>query len=515
MTARELFKIISPLIILLIIFYFGINGLLIVDKTNNQEGLYFAEITIVILLLMIAIVIISRVNILQLIDARNRIIIDHSPACYALYDLQTKLFKISSSLKVQLGMSEISFDKFLSLFAQDDQVRLGNLIANHKHVTRLKTGTIKLRGGQSYSYICKLITTKFNRKIICFWLIESTENSKNEREMLGLVTKYRNAYFDLTQINNSLPFGIWCLNADGKLIYHNKKFEQLRQTNDLNIERKEIKGGSFVKQFGHDGAKTYQFNHCTPVAHSLMPGYCFDITASQNANSIIDNITCAGFLVLEKLTLKVIHFNYTFIKMFGLSAKVFKNQPEYKHVIMQLKNLGLFPPLESFTHEHLSTIANANDCTIECIHLPSGLTIKLTVMPGAQVILMFENITPSLEIKRKLAETKSMLSSVFNMVEFPAVVISQSGQINFINNAFVELMIHSQTSIPNSFAKLIQILHTSARDTNQLRTMVLKALELPGSGNGVPYQLTIKRKKFTASTAQLGDLSVMLCVKKI
>jgi PAS domain-containing protein len=538
MKVRDFIFNVLPIALLLIILYFGLVGLLIEDRKNDLGLLYIVEVFISIIIVATAITIVGRVNILKLFGARNRLIVNQSPALYALYDLGDKTFKTSKNLNSILGMGSerMSFDGFLSILTVEDRSEICSIMQASKYSSNYsKAGIIKIAEPATqkeffYRYIAKLVTGRFGRKTLCFWLFDYTDVVVDEIELVELVKKYRIASFELGQIIDVLPFPIWRQDLDGKVIFSNTKFNELKKKYSLELRPSEITSRqlNFVKRFiTKDRVDTFAFSKFQLSDQSGYVGVCLNRTEIENTNlaiktlenileKLIENIS-VGFLVLDE-ELKVINFNLAFINIFSFDGSILAKKPNYRYVIDVLKDNGRFPELKGFKEKHLQDIREVKDCSIDLLHILNGVTVKVTIIPSkdGNTILTFENITPNLEAERELTKTKLMFNSVVSMIEFPMVIVSQNGQINFINNTFIETFFkHGEGSdVPSSFTSLINesVLTISKKDIRALREVLISCLE---SKQCRAHEFKVARNKYLAQTIGLDDLSVILIIKPV
>lgn len=534
MKFSKLVKKISPIILMLIVLYFGIVGLLIADKTQNLQFLYFAEILVTIIILVIAGTAISLINLIQLLSNRNQLILNQSPAIYALYDLRDKTFIVSDQLAPTLGAEgkKLSFDNFLSYFTTEDQSEIGVIIKSSMYSSEyIKSGILKLSGNENkkdrfYRYIVKLL----RGKVLCFWIIDYTDVIVDEIELVELVKKYRIASFELGQIIDVLPLPIWRQDVDGNIIFHNTKFAELKKKYnlDLKLAERTSRQLNFTKRLlTKDRVDTFSFNKLPLADHSGIVGLCVDRTEVEETNrsiktlenileKLIENIS-VGFLVLDQ-ELKVVNFNLAFINLFSFDASVLTKKPNYRYVLDVLKDSNRFPELRGFKEKHLQDIREVKDCSTDLLHILNGITIKVTIIPSkdGNTILTYENITPNLEVERELTKTKLMFNSVVDMVEYPMVIVSQNGQINFINDMFIKSFFKSnmKSDVPSNLNELINesLLMVTSKDTNILKGLLIECLE---SKSCKTHSFKVGRSNYIAQTLGLDDLSVILIIKKL
>ncbi len=527
-------KNISPIIAMLVILYFAIVGLLIADKTQDLKLLYFAEILVTIIIFVIAGTAISLINLVQLLSSRNQLILNHLPAVYAIYDLKDKAFIPSEQLSSILGVEnkKLIFDHFLSHFTTEDQSEIAVIMKSAAYSSEyIKTGIIKIAGSENkkekfYRYVVKLVSGK----VLCFWLIDYTDVILDEIELVELVKKYRVASFELGQIIDILPLPIWRQDLDGEIIFHNAKFGEFKKKYNLDLKFAErtSKQLQFTKRMvTKDKVSTFSFSKLALADHSGLVGLCIDRTEVEEINrsiktlenileKLIENIS-VGFLVLDQ-ELKVVNFNLAFINIFSFDSSILAKKPTYRYVLDALKDNNLFPELKGFKDKHLQDIREVKDCSTDLFHILNGITIKVTIIPSkdGNTILTYENITPNLEVERELTKTKLMFNSIVNMIEFPMIVISQNGQINFINNLFIQsfFKLSMESDVPSNLNELINanFLVIKDKDVNMLRGLLIDCLE---SKNCKTHSFKIGRISYTAQTMGLDDLSVILIIKKL
>ncbi len=538
MKLKEFALSVLPIALLLIVLYFGLVGLLIEDKNNNLELLYLAQVFIAIIIVAIAITMVGRINILKLLGARNKLIINQSPALYALYDFDDKTFSTSKTLKQALGKQneKLSFDDFLSHLTNEDQTEIGSILKASSYASDYaKSGIIKIvepveQKETFFRYIAKLITGKFGGKTLCFWLFDYTDVVVDEIELVELVKKYRIASFELGQIIDVLPFPIWRQDTEGKIIFNNAKFNELKKKYNLELKPSERSSRqlNYIKRFiTKDRVETFAFNKLPLPDQSGVVGLCIDRTEIENTNrsirtlenileKLIENIS-VGFLILDQ-ELKVINFNLAFINIFSFDSATLVKRPNYRYVLDVLKDNNRFPELRGFKEKHLQDIREVKDCSTDLLHILNGVTIKVTIIPSkdGNTILTYENITPNLEVERELTKTKLMFNSVVSMIEFPMVIVSQNGQINFINNMFIQTFFKPEmkSDVPSSFAGLINesILTIKEKDIATLRELLIGCLEAKICKT---HEFKVASNKYLAQTIGLDDLSVILIIKKV
>lgn len=534
MKLSKIIKTTSPIILMLIVLYFGIIGLLIADKTQDLKFLYFAEILVTIIILVIAGTAISLVNLIQLLSARNQLVLNQSPAVYAVYDLHDKTFIPSEHLGSILGIGnkKLIFDNFLSYFTPEDQSEIGVIIKSSVYSSEyMKSGILKILGSENkkekfYRYVVKLL----NGKVLCFWLIDYTDVIVDEIELVELVKKYRVASFELGQIIDVLPLPIWRQDVDGNIIFHNTKFSELKKKYnlDLNLAERTSRQLHFTKRLvTKDRVDTFSFNKLPLTDLSGLVGLCVDKTELEETNrsiktlenileKLIENIS-VGFLVLDQ-ELKVVNFNLAFINLFSFDSSILAKKPNYRYILDVLKDSNRFPELRGFKEKHLQDIREVKDCSTDLLHILNGITIKVTIIPSkdGNTILTYENITPNLEVERELTKSRIMFNSVVHMIEFPMVIVSQNGQINFINDAFIKNFFrpNMKSDVPSNLNELINesLLMVDSSDANLLKGLLIECLE---SKSCKTHSFKVGRSQYMAQTLGLDDLSVILIIKKV
>ena len=533
MTIKKILKAISSIITLVVVLYFGIILLLIAKKANNHEEIYFTEIFISVLLLLIIFIIINKINGLHFVNNKNQIILDNSLAHSITYDLNTKSMEFSASVLelLELNADELTIRKFMDFFPESDRADIMNVIDEKPYTgSFLKVGNIRIdKSEKCFQYKCKVLRPVFNKKILCFWLIDQTLSSSIEDELMDLVSKYRVLSFELSQIINILPIGIWRSDLSDRLIYNNSQFDELKAVYNIDINSEEFTGESLYqsKKLGYgDSARVLKFSKVALHDGSGTVGYYLNATELELANKstktlenllgkIIDNVSI-GFLILTG-DMQVVNFNSYFANLFNLDARLLEKKPSYQYIIELLRDNNMFSELTGFKEKHLQDIRKVKDCVSDLIHMPNGSTIKLTIILGKDdhTILIYENITPSLKIERELTQFQLMFNSMINMIDFPMVIISQNAQINFINDLFIKTFFKKlrYNEIPNNLKGLMtkENLILKNKDIIMLKDIIIESLE---SKNCLSHKFKHKVTKFTAYTLGLDDLSTILIIKK-
>ncbi|MDF3047262.1 MAG: Sensor protein [Candidatus Midichloriaceae bacterium] len=536
MKFMRLVKIISPITLALIILYFSVVELLIADKSQNLTILYFFQILIVILIMVIAGAAVSAINVFHTFSNQNQMALDNSPAAYAVYSLRGKFFKASHALIKMLGFDndQINLDLFLSRFTIEDQREIAEVIKSSlSNVNYVKSGIIKvaLKGAKKecfYRYIVKLLTGRFGEKNLCFWIIDYTDVIRDEIELVGLVKQYRIASFELNQVIDALPFPVWRQDLEGNIIFHNSHFLEFKKKYSLELSKAELSlnQSTFTKRLiTKDRVEAFDFNKVPLADESGAVGICTNKTEVENTNfairtlenileKLIENIS-VGFVVLDK-ELRVVNFNLAFMNLFAIDGQILAQKPNYRYLIDVLKDHNHFTELHGFKEKHLQDIREVKDCITDLLHIRNGVTIKITIIPSkdGNTILTYENITPNLEIERELTKTKLMFDSVINMIESPIVIVSQNGHINFINNLFVQRFFKPDklSSLPCTLGELVgDYLKFKESDVAIIKTILIECLE---SKNCKKHEFKVGSSLFEAQTTGLDDLSVILMIKE-
>ncbi|MCE2992083.1 MAG: PAS-domain containing protein [Candidatus Jidaibacter sp.] len=535
MKFMRLLKIVSPAMLALIILYFSIVELLIADKSQNLKILYFFAVVVTILIMVLAGAAVSAINIFHIFSNQNQMALDNSPAAYAVYALKSRSFKASKALMKILGCEneQVSLDGFLSYLTIEDQKEIGDVIKSSIHnANYVKSGIIKIlpKGAKKeyfYRYIVKLLTGRFGEKNLCFWVIDYTDVVVDEMELVSLVKKYRVASFELSQIIDALPFPVWRQDLDGNIIFHNSQFLEFKKKYNLELNQAELssKQSTFTKRLiTKDRVETFAFSKKPLADQSGAVGVCANKTEVESTNfaikalenilqKLIENIS-VGFVVLDK-ELRVVNFNLAFMNLFAIDAKILEQKPNYRYLIDVLKDHNHFTELSGFKEKHLQDIREVKDCIMDLLHIRNGITIKITIIPSkdGNTILTYENITPNLEIERELTKTKLMFNSVVNMIESPMLIVSQNGQINFINPLFVQTFFKADklSNLPTTLAELMgEYLIIKESDVAVIKNILIECLE---SKNCKKHDFEVSGSAFTAQTMGLDDLSVILIIK--
>jgi PAS domain-containing protein len=544
MTVRALVKSISPFVALVVVLYFLITWLLIADKNNDMEWVYISEVLVTIITIVTVIAAVNRVNFLHLLNNRQDLLIDYSPAKNVLYDFQKDKFYLSETAAKILGLSHkkrLKLSKFLKLFSLEDQQEIDYIISKSELSTQFeKVGLIKIHKEDEeifLQYKCQLFIDRFGHKLLSFWFTDYTSVVTDELELVSITKKYRISSFELGQMLELIPIPIWRRNEVGAVIFENKECDNImhkynidfNEPSILEVHKKAMENNtirSSSKRFIlHDNIDVLSFFEIPMSDKSGTVGYCLNISDQDRQSAaikafesviskLVDNIS-VGFITLDKEH-RVVKYNNAFLNMFALDATLMDKKPNYRYVLEVMRDNNKLSEIRGFKDKHLKDIREVRDCTVDLLHAPNGITIKFAILPSqdGQTILTFENMTPSLEIERELNKSKLMLHSVIGIISEPVLIISQNGQINYINKEFINnfFIDTNQTTAPAHISKLFssEILRLDSEDINSIHKTILNCLE---SKNCSSHTIIIDNKSFKFETLGLDDLSVMLIAR--
>lgn len=544
MTVRTLVRSISPFVVLVVILYFLITWLLIADKNNDMEWVYISEILVTIITIVTVIAAVNRVNFLHLLNNRQDLLLDFSPAKNVLYDFQKDTFFLSESAANILGVSykkRLKLSKFLKFFSTEDQQEIDYIISKSELSTQFdKVGLIKIAkedGDVFLQYKCQLFIDRFGHKLLSFWFTDYTNVVIDELELVNITKKYRISSFELSQMLELLPMPMWRRDEMGSITFQNKECESLmhkynvdfNEPSILDVHKKAISQNStksLSKRFIlSDNIDVLSFFEIPLSDKSGTVGYCINISEQDRQSNtikafesvisnLVDNIS-VGFIALDKEH-RVVKYNDAFINMFGLSSALMEKKPNYRYVLEVMRENNKLPDIRGLKDKLLQDIREVIDCTVDLLHAPNGVTIKFAILPcqDGQTILTFENMTPSLEIERELNKSKLMLHSVIGTISEPVLIISQNGQVNYINKEFIKSFFIdvNQTTAPAHISQLFStdVLKLTNDNVSAIHNTILNCLE---SKSCLSHTIKIGNKSFKFETLGLDDLSVMLIVR--
>lgn len=546
MNLRAFLKSTSPFIVLVITLYFLITWLLIADKQNDMEWVYVSEILVTIITIVTVVAAVNKVNFLHLLNNRQDLLLENSPAKNVMYDFKKDALYISNDTAELLGLQNkrrLKLPKFLKIFNDIDQAEIDYIVSKSKLSTQFsKVGLVKVEGEESdkfLQYSCQLMIDRFGNKLLSFWFMDYTGVVKDELELVGITKRYRIASFELHQILDIIPFPIWRRNVDGQIVFHNHEFEPLLQKYNLDMEDQSMIGihqdalkNSEVKYQTKkfilpNGIDSLSFFEVPTQDRTGTIGYCIDISEQEKQlasvktlesllGKLIDNIS-VGLISLDREE-RITKHNTAFINLFALDPALLDKRPNYRYVLEVMREHHKLPELKGFKEKHLQDIREVRDYKVDLLHAPNGSTIKITIIPSkdGHTIITFENLTPNLEIERELNKTKLMLHSVIGLIGDPVLIVSQNGQINYINKQFINAMFvdSSQNSAPAHISQLFatNILKIDQSDITSMQNIILNCLE---SKHCASHTFDLDGAKMQCETLGLDDLSVLLIVRKL
>jgi hypothetical protein len=105
-----------------------------------------------------------------------------------------------------------------------------------------------------------------------------------------------------------------------------------------------------------------------------------------------------------------------------------------------------------------------------------------------------------------------MFSAVAQMIEYPMIIISQSGKISFMTDSFVEIFLLNKAVIPLHVSELFHesTMRMKGADIAAVLEMIVKALQAVTSTS---YFFKICNAQYVSETRQLDDLSVVVTMQ--
>lgn len=457
MTSNRIARVIIWFLVTLGLIYVAIIALHIADKTNDHEFLYFSEAAVGIGIIFVFILLVNRANFIQLLADKDRSALDNGPFEYALYDLRNKVLTIQPHVMEFLGIKDSSNDEeFLKFFSDEDAEDIRSKMHSYSMIESFsKTGLVKIdtsKGKFFFNFWCNLIKDQLGNKHIAFWFHDITKEVVDKIDLVKMLQKYRIESFKHLSTLEVLPFPVWYKDSSNQIVFKNKSLVSVMK--ELEFDPMSIKSEDLDKEiqkkFLKNGMmKTYKFKEIDMDFEGCRAGFAFDVTDLVNTKNnmksiegildkLIDNLTI-GFLVLDK-DQRIINYNAAFQNLFVMETATLSQKPHYRYILDILREKNMFPELKGYKEAHLAMINTVRDYSSDLLHIPDGKTVKLTIIPStdSNTILIYENITPNLELERELYNIKLMNNMVLNFVHKPVVIFDIHGKSICHNSYFFE-----------------------------------------------------------------------------
>lgn len=513
-------KMVMPVIALWVLLYFVITGVVIADTSESDIALYFMQISLVLVLAGLMLAFYKGVSYTALYSKRVRAVLSQSPMMYAIYQTDTGEFEVSDSMEVEF--SSIAYDDFLLMITEHGDINVSMLksFINEKDISKSLGFTINI-GKKCYKCTCK-----WRFESVIFWLYDNTADIANQIELLSWVNEYRERHYNLVQSCNLLDIPIWINAADGSITFKNRAFILMNQkyNQEAFLDAEFVRVGRLEKKFlDESGVELFTFISFKSHYVGGYVGYCLresELYRAERKNKALENVvsrlsehSVIATLLLDQ-DLRVVLYNRAFIQLFELADRAIPNGVHYKYLFDILKDKQKLPEIKGFREKHLGELKNCPGYVTDIWHLQSGHTIKVDIIANYDggVIITYQNITHNVEMETEMHKARLMFMAVVQMIDYPMLILSHTGKINFMNDSFVSICMKEKQYIPTDIAELrdeavVNIQHV---DMNSIITMIGSTI----SGKKVsPYQLKILEVEYIAESKMLEDFSVVLTIQ--
>lgn len=506
--------------------------LLIADKANDQELLYFVEITVSIVLVLFFILIINKVDIYHILSNIYNAVLEGAPYTHILYDLEKKEL-VRSTIKELGGYEVSSLESVLSKMNPED----ANFIRAKIQAIEIlddfqKSGLISIHVNEDfkyYFYSCAVVKDQFNHKFLIIWIWDATGDIVEKIGLLKLMQDYRHKHFELNNVIANLPYPLWIC-RENLVLLENKLAEQLSKNYGFVMQDELVGGDKFNKRNQLDkkfisSNKSEQFhffkNDITDknsIITALEYSKEEDLRRKHKSlegilEKLMDNLT-AGFLVLDQ-DQKAITYNLAFLNLFEIDEGVMAQKPSYKYVLELMRERYKFPEIKDFKEKHLSLLQTVTNYATDLWHLSNGSTIRVTIIPNESnnTILIFENITPNIELEHELYNTKMVINYVLDLIDYPIVGFGHNHLLLYCNKAFKDSFLKDRidefSSDPtlDNFCKIIGEMEASEDFPNKLKNLIIGCLE--GKMQDA-LTCTFNGKKIEVSARSMYDQGMVL-----
>lgn len=506
--------------------------LLIADKANDQELLYFSEITVSIVLVLFFILLINKVDIYQILSNIYNAVLEGAPFMHLLYDLEKKEM-VRSTFNDLAGYEIHSLESVLSLMDPKD----ANFIRSKINAVGIvddfqKSGLISILVQETfryYYYTCSVTRDQFNHKFLILWVWDATEDIVEKIGLLKIMQDYRHKHFELNSVVTNLPFPLWICREKLVLI-ENKEGEKLAKNygfvmqDELESGNKFNRKNQFDKKFiNDDKVEQYHFlktdvTDKNAIVTALEYSKEEDLRRKHKSlegilEKLMDNLT-AGFLVLDQ-DKKAVTYNLAFLNLFEIDEGIITQKPAYKYVLELMREHNKFPEIKDFKEKHLEILQTVTNYATDLWHLSNGSTIRVTVIPNESnnTLLIYENITPNIELEHELYNTKMVISYVMDLIDYPIVGFGHNHLLLYCNKNFKENFLQgridefSADPTMDNFCRIISEMASSEGFADKLKQLIIGCLE---GNTPEPLVCTFYGKKVEITARSMYDQGMVL-----
>jgi len=419
-------------------------------------------------------------------------------------DLEENISYISKPLKTLLKVKEDSMNltELISYIYEEDRESF-TLLCSPDAIDNIG----KIRINSNLVLLCnKIILNHSNSnssKAFFLFFSDITKATSRENQILYENEVLQKDLAHKNNILNTIPVPIWSRNIHTKINYFNNAYNRI--VSDLNadivnhglgeiskqeknLSLKAIKTKSPQKEEAYivvNGSRCLYELQVIPIPQSeITVGIGYDITSNSMLRKELQMHIAAQADLLESTAnasaiydsrTRLMFFNQSFVKLWGLDEKWLLTQPTYGEVLEKLREKRQLPEqidFKSFKNENTNLFHTLVSTHNEFLYLPDGRYIRAIVIPHTMGGLLFsyEDITDKLALEKEYKTLSAVQKETIDYLSEGISVFSENGKLQISNKRFATIW-DLDTSYLNSKPHIKDIIEKISKDIKDINLM--------------------------------------------
>lgn len=305
----------------------------------------------------------------------------------------------------------------------------------------------------------------------------SAENKEKEKELLGLKSTLRDTRADrddFIDILNAAPFAIWHRDQQSRIVWHNKKYEDIvgppstlgdmaelassrepDQARKLASKARVSKSPQMEKRRYVSGGDLRSFRiHEIPLEfENQLAGFAEDVSREEEMVSemkthlegqanVLENITTA--IAIYGSDQRLAFYNPTYAKLWKMDDAFLQEKPTFLEVLDKQRELRRLPEQVDFSAykaKRKALFTNLIEMREELVQLPDETMLRTVIAPHSfgGLFLMFEDVTDKMVLERAHNTQTAVQKATLDNLHEGVAVFGADARLKLYNSGFVDV----------------------------------------------------------------------------